>query len=108
MCLLRKSLYGLKQSPRAWFHVIAEVLVDFDFKQSKSDPCIWIHENANSERVYIALYIDDLIIASENEEDILTIKRRLSERFEVKDMGIARKFLSMEIEYGSDGSIKIH
>jgi hypothetical protein len=108
VCLLRKALYGLKQSPRAWFHVIAEVLVDFDFKQSESDPCIWIHENDKGERIYIALYVDDLIIAGENENIIATIKRRLSERFDMKDLGIAKKFLGMEIEYGNDGSIKIH
>jgi hypothetical protein len=108
VCLLRKALYGLKQSPRAWFHLIAEVLRDFDFKQSESDPCIWIHQNDKGERIYIALYVDDLLIAGENEEDITTIKRRLSERFEMKDLGIARKFLGMEIEYGNDGSIKIH
>ena len=108
VCLLRKALYVLKQSPRAWFHLIAEVLVDFDFKQSESDPCIWIHENDKGERIYIALYVDDLIIAGENEDEILTIKQRLSERFETKDLGIARKFLGIEIEYGSDGSIKIH
>jgi hypothetical protein len=98
----------LKQSPRAWFHVIAEVLADFDFKQSESDPCIWIHKNINGERTYVALYVDDLIIAGENENEISTIKQRLSARFEMKDLGIARKFLGMEIEYGGDGSIKIH
>jgi len=108
VCLLRKALYGLKQSPRAWFHLIAEVLVDFDFKQSESDPCIWIHENDKGERIYIALYVDDLIIAGENEDVIHTIKQRLSERFEMKDLGIARKFLGIEIEYGHDGSIQIH
>jgi len=74
VCLLQKASYGLKQSPRAWFYVIAEVLVDFDFKQSESDPCIWIYENAKGERIYIALYVDDLIIAGENKKDILTIK----------------------------------
>jgi hypothetical protein len=108
VCLLKKALYGLKQSPRAWFHLIAEVLVEFDFKQSESDPCIWIHENDKGERIYIALYVDDLLIAGENDDDIATIKRRLSERFEMKDLGIAEKFLGMEIEYGNDGSIKIH
>ena len=108
VCLLQKVLYGLKQSPRSWFHVIAEVLADFDFKQSTSDPCIWIHENANGERTYIALYVDNLIIAGENSSTIATIKQRLSERFEMKDLGIARKFLGMEIEHGKDGSIKIH
>jgi len=107
VCLLQKALYGLKQSPRAWFHVIAEVLVDFDFKQSESDTCSWIHKNAKGERICIALYVDELIIAGENEKDILTIKHRLSERFEMKDLGIAKKFLGMEIKYGNEGSIKI-
>src|SRR5256714_5372393 len=108
VCLLGKALYGLKQSPRAWFHLIAEVLYDFDFKQSTADPCIWLHENENGERIYIALYVDDLIIAGDNEDDILTIKRRLSERFEMKDLGIAKKFLGIEIEYGSDESVKLY
>jgi len=74
VCLLPKALYGLKQSPRAWFHSIATVLVDFDFKQCESDPCIFIHKNANGERTYIALYVDDLITAGDNEDDISTIK----------------------------------
>src|SRR5271170_1847904 len=39
--LLRKTLYGLKQSPRAWFQLITTVLVDFDFQQCESDPCIF-------------------------------------------------------------------
>ena len=108
VCLLRKALYGLKQSPRAWFQLIATVLVDFDFQQCESDPCIFIHKNANGECTYIALYVDDLIIAGDNEDDISTIKRRLSERFDMKDLGIASQFLGMEIEYGNDGSIKIH
>ena len=108
VCLLRKTLYGLKQSPRAWFQLIASVLVDFDFKQCESDPCIFIHKNQDGQRTYIALYVDDLLIAGDNEKDIATIKQRLSERFDMKDLGIARKFLGMEIEYGKDGSIKIH
>jgi Reverse transcriptase (RNA-dependent DNA polymerase)/Integrase core domain len=108
VCLLNKALYGLKQSSRLWFQCIAPVLIGFDFKQCESDPCIFIHTNANGQKTYIALYVDDLIIAGENKDDIITIKQQLSERFEMKDLGIARKFLGMEIEYGSDGSIKIH
>jgi len=88
--------------------LIASVLVDFDFQQCESDPCIFIHKNKNGERTYIALYVDNLLIAGNNDEDIATIKQPSSERFEMKDLGIARKFLGMEIEYGEDGSIKIH
>ena len=108
VCLLQKVLYELKQSPCVWFQLIATVLIDFDFQQCESDPCIFIHKNANGERTYLALYVDDLIIAGDNEDDISTIKQCLSECFEMKDLGIASKFLDMEIEYGNDGSIKIY
>ena len=74
VCLLQKALYRLKQSLRIWFQLIATVLVDFDFQQCKSNPCIFIHRNANGEWIYLALYIDDLIIAGDNEVDIFTIK----------------------------------
>jgi Reverse transcriptase (RNA-dependent DNA polymerase) len=84
------------------------VLVDFDFQQCDSDPCIFIHKNETGERTYIALYVDDLLITGDNEEDITMIKRRLSEQFEMKDLEIVSKFLGMKIEYGKDGSIKIH
>src|SRR5437868_2782617 len=67
-----------------------------------------IHENENGEHIYIALYVDDLIIAGDDEDDIHTIKQRLSEQFEMKDLGIAKKFLGIEIEYGNDGSVKLH
>ena len=57
---------------------------------------------------YITLYVDDLLIISENDDDLVEVKRRLTEKFEMKDLGVARKFLGMEIEYGDDGSIKLH
>src|SRR5437660_6358558 len=103
-----QGVVWIKTIPRAWFHLIAEVLYDFNFKQSTADPCIWIHENENGEHIYIALYVDDLIIAGDDEDDIHTIKQRLSEQFEMKDLGIAKKFLGIEIEYGNDGSVKLH
>src|SRR5436189_4769399 len=62
----------------------------------------------NGYMTYIALYIDDLLIISENDDHLAEVKRRLTEKFEMKDLGVAKKFLGMEIEYGDDGSIKIH
>ena len=108
VCKLNRALCGLKQLPRAWISLIASILVDFDFQQCEVDLCIFVHTNANEEKIYIALYIDDFLIASENENDIAMIKGLLAERFEMKDLGIAERFLSMKIEYGEDGSVKLH
>jgi hypothetical protein len=44
---------------------IAPALVGFDFKQCEADPCIFVHTNDKGEKTYIALYVDDLLIAGE-------------------------------------------
>ena len=62
----------------------------------------------NDYMIYITLYIDDLLIISENDDDLVKIKRRLMKKFEMKDLSIARKFLGMKIEYDDDDSIKLH
>ena len=41
-CLLQKTLYGLKQSPREWNEVIHKFLVSENFKQSQADSCIYV------------------------------------------------------------------
>jgi hypothetical protein len=106
--LLKRSLYGLKQSNRVWYEDIAPALEGFDFEKCKADSSIFVYVNPNGEKTYIALYVDDFLITSENEDDLKTIKRRLSETYEMKDLGVAKRFLGMQIEYGDDGSIKIH
>ena len=84
-------------------------MVDFNFQQCEADSCIFVHTNTNEEKTYIALYINDFLIAEENKDDIATIKGLLGERFEMKDLSIAERFLGMEIEYGEeDGSVKLH
>jgi hypothetical protein len=52
--------------------------------------------------------VDDLLIMAEKDEDLIEIKKRLSETFEMKDLGVAKRFLGMDIEYGSNSEIKIH
>ena len=87
VCMLRKSLYGLKQSPRQWYAKIHDFLIrERKFKSSSNDPCLYIrHED--SKVLLVALYADDLLIASKSKSDICALKRGLSGKFEMKDLG---------------------
>ena len=61
VCKLKKSIYGLKQSPRCWNERFCEHLKSLGFKESGADPCVFIRENSKKKLEVIAVYVDDLI-----------------------------------------------
>lgn len=67
VCKLQKSIYGLKKSPRYWNNKFNSVMELFGFTRSKNDYCLYIKTN-KQERLYVLLYVDDLLIAGSNEE----------------------------------------
>ncbi|KAG8482499.1 hypothetical protein CXB51_024054 [Gossypium anomalum] len=97
ICLLRKSLYGLKQSPRQWYKRFDSFMASHDFKRSSLDSCVYFKKNSNGSFVYLLLYVDDMLIAAKDKGEIRKVKAQLSEEFEMKDLGPAKKILGMEI-----------
>ena len=49
-------------------------------------------------RIYLLLYVDDMLVASRNKAEVQTLKSLLGSEFEMKDLGAARKILGMEIK----------
>ncbi len=97
VCKLQKSLYGLKQSPRQWYAKMHSYLVEeLGFQSSKNDPCLYVNHDSAS-LLLIGLYVDDLLIAGSNKKKIHQIKKELTSRFEMKDLGAARVMLGIEI-----------
>lgn len=95
VCKLEKSIYGLKQSPRCWNAVLDDQLRDMGFVQSASDPCVY--KDSGGEMFLIGVYVDDIILAGENDKKINDVKRALGAKFNIKDMGKLHYFLGMKI-----------
>lgn len=77
MCLLHKSLYGIKQSPRCWFHRLSKFLITLEFKESIVDPSLFIFRNG-ARTVYLFVYVNDIVIVgSRNVKKILGSTNRL-------------------------------
>ena len=85
VCKLRKSIYGLKQSPRCWNAALDKQLRGMGFVQSTSDPCIYA--DAGGDTFFIGVYVDDIVMVSKNLERIKEVKETLSQKFDIKDMG---------------------
>lgn len=102
VCRLKKSLYGLKQSPRQWYKLLDQFLRDKSYRRSDVDPCIYV--KGDQDLIMIALYVDDLIIASKSEKLMKETKQNLFDRFEMKDLGRLHYCLGIEIVWRNDGT----
>ncbi|KAH9668238.1 hypothetical protein KPL70_021339 [Citrus sinensis] len=97
VCLLKKSLYGLKQSPRQWYLRFNEFMVSNGFMRCNYDCCVYFKKINTSVYVYLLLYVDDMLLASKDREVIEELKLLLNSEFEMKDLGQAKKILGVEI-----------
>ncbi|RVW37266.1 Retrovirus-related Pol polyprotein from transposon TNT 1-94 [Vitis vinifera] len=97
VCRLRKSLYGLKQSPRAWFERFTKVVKGYRFVQCQSDHTLFVKHFPEGKLAIIIVYVDDIILTGDHEEKIDLLKKLLTKEFEIKDLGNLKYFLGMEI-----------
>ena len=74
VCLLKKSLYGLKQSPRQWYKRFDSFMIDHGYSRSDYDSCVYHKRFHDGSSVYLLLYVDDMLIASKNKFEIQKLK----------------------------------
>ena len=103
---LNKSIYGLKQSGRNWFHTLQNFLLSMNFNQSSADNCIFV-KNENGVKIIILVWVDDILVSPTNIDCINDIKNALSLKFKMKDFGSIGDFLGIQFE-NHDQFIKMH
>lgn len=97
VCKLKKSLYGLKQSPRCWNQKFVQFLTMFGFKQMNADNCVF-HALQDDVDVYLALYVDDGLLISKSLKILENILTTLGATFEIT-VGDGKYFCGLEIEH---------
>ena len=100
-CQLKKSLYGLKQSGRLWNQLLNDCLTSFGFRRSDIDTCLYLLDRGGSS-VRMIVFVDDIILASNDDSLLTEVKAMLQERFKMTDLGDLNWFLGIEFERGAD------
>ena len=95
VCRLHKAIYGLKQSPRAWFGKFSEVVLKFGLRRCHSDHSVFSHTSDRG-KILLIVYVDDIIITRDDKQGI-DFKRYLQNSFQTKDLGKLRYFLGIEV-----------
>ncbi|CAH9056431.1 unnamed protein product [Cuscuta europaea] len=102
VCRLLRSLYGLRQAPRCWFSKLSTSLRGYGFTQSHADYSLFTLRR-DRRIMCVLIYVDDLLITGNDRDMIKQFKTYLAETFPVKDLGVMKYFLGIEVARNPTG-----
>ncbi|KAJ7968090.1 Retrovirus-related Pol polyprotein from transposon TNT 1-94 [Quillaja saponaria] len=102
VCKLKKSLYGLKQSPRAWFDRFQKAMISFGYQQSNADHTMFV-KHCHGRITILIIYVDDIVVTGDNPAEVSKLKSHLAKEFEIKDLGKLCYFLGIEVAHSDRG-----
>lgn len=102
VCCLKKSLYGLCQASRQWFAKLSSKLCAYGFVCSHADYSLFAHHKRD---IFMTLlvYVDDIVLASNNARGSKKFKDYLHACFSIKDLGPLKYVLGIQVARGHGG-----
>lgn len=104
VCLLEKSIYGLKQASRQWNKKLNAVLLEIGMSRSKVDPCIYYRIVNEQDILILTVYVDDILFFFNNEATVKIIKDKMSTKFHMKDLGEAKCCIGLRITHNTESN----
>ena len=100
VCELKKVIYGLKQSPRAWFEKLSMVISDIGFARCHSDHSVFVRRTKSGSVIlavywYFADWSDYVALAK--------TKEYRKWHFVTEDIGKPKYFFGIEVAYQKHG-----
>ena len=105
VCHLRKSIYGLKQSPRAWFGKNLKTMLSVGYVQSEGDHTLFIKHGKEGKVAILIVYVDDIVVTRNDEAKIQNLKKHLASSFDIKALGLLSYFLGIKVAYSASGIV---
>lgn len=85
VCKLRKTLYGLKQSLRAWFEWFRSAMLKFGYKQMQADHTLFV-KHMDVKLTTLIIYMNDIVVTGNDDDEVTCLKDSLAKVFESKDL----------------------
>jgi hypothetical protein len=97
--LVQKGIPGLKQGAWLWSTKVKKEMNALGFRQSDADECLFIRNDGNEigSGVYVLVWVDDFLVISDSVSRIEAFHAKLSRAFPVKNLGPAKRFISLDI-----------
>ena len=93
---LKKSLYGLRSSPRSWWKHLDKFIKSLHFTPCVLEPCLY-STIYKGQLMLLTIYVDDIIISCANLNYVKEVKAKFCDRFDMTDMGELEHFLNVRV-----------
>ncbi|KAH9767149.1 hypothetical protein KPL71_011170 [Citrus sinensis] len=80
-----------------WYLRFDEFITSHGFNKCSFDCCVYYKTTKANLHIYLLLYVDDMLIACKQRDEIDALKLLFSSEFDMKDLGYTKKILGMEI-----------
>nr|GEV32042.1 putative ribonuclease H-like domain-containing protein [Tanacetum cinerariifolium] len=92
-----KALYGLHQTPRAWYETLSNYLLENGFQRGKIDQTLFI-KRQKGDVLLIQIYVDDIIFGSTNKDLCKAFEKLMKDKFQMSSMGELIFFLGLQVK----------
>lgn len=104
MCKLKRSLYGLRHAPRAWYDTLKGSLIELGFHRCTSDYSLFFKDSSTG-LLLVLVYIDDILVIGDQSDEVLHIIQLLKEKFKLKHLGAVKYFLGVEVTHSHGDAV---
>jgi hypothetical protein len=102
VCLLSKSLYGLREAPRAWYQRFAGHLQQLGSVSTGSDNSLFVLQRGGN-MAWLLLYVNDIVLMASTMSLLQAVIQQLHKEFATKDLGPLHYFLGIQVQRTADG-----
>jgi hypothetical protein len=100
---LHKTLYGLSQSPKAFYEDVSHILLSHGYHRTNADPCFF-YKFDDDGKIYMVVHVDDFAVAFSSSKMIDQLLETLKKRYELVVETNLESYLGIHIQYNKDGS----
>lgn len=101
MYIVKKALYGLRQSGREWNTELNGWLVARGFQRCATEPCLYFKYEDGTVAL-VLVYVDDVLCATNNENFKSKLFEDLNAAYGLMDQGELSEYLGVEVKQSSD------
>jgi hypothetical protein len=103
---LNKTLYGLPDSPQAFYRDVSKFLLQHGYSRTTADPCMFFKRLHDGKFIFMVVHVDDFAIASTHKELTHEVLEILRKRYTITTADSLESYLGIHIEYFPDGNVR--